>query len=393
MKPTTFKNKMVKINSLINLIPDAEDHDVFSDPEMKNMVFNAMPKSWRKRFQEVRRRSTTETLDNIAAFFDMHFKEEQHGIASSQNNNNCRNNDRNGRCNDGNDRQRNGSNQRQGESNGARNNGNRRHNDRNNRARDNHCNDNAQEATRSARSQGNRPADDNSVGTERTTATTESDPYSDNFAYEKEATLKDDNMPMTYITAKSKENSHTFKKVLFNSGGTYFSIMCSSVPHGTSLQSAKPKRLLSAAGLTMHDQVVKFDTMKFPEFSAAITVKDVNLLGMDDHGQKSYDIIIGRDLMKELKMLIDFDAEEVTFKDQAIPFQTRDQPVQDAHLANEPESDSDSNSNIDVLPPLIHYWDPDSSNNKSDDKSKPEEVNNNFLPMKLPLLKLLELLL
>ena len=133
-------------------------------------------------------------------------------------------------------------------------------------------------------------------------------------------------MPITYITAKYKENSHTFRKVLFNSSGTYSSIMRSSVPHGTSLQSAKPKCLLSAAGLTTHNQVVKFETMKFPEISAAITVNNIDLLVMDDHGQKSYDIIIGRDLMKEQNISIDFDAEEVTFEDQAIPFHKRDQP-------------------------------------------------------------------
>ena len=61
--------------------------------------------------------------------------------------------------------------------------------------------------------------------------------------------------------------------------------------------------------------------------------------------------------MKELKNLIDFDAEEVTFEDQAIPFHTRDQPVYDACFANEPESNRDSNSdsNDDLLQPLIQY--------------------------------------
>ena len=236
MSPTKFKNKMVKINSLINSIPEAKDHDVFSDTEMKNMVFNAMPKSWRERFQEVGRRSATETLDSIASFFDMYFKAEQRGSSSSQNNNNRRNNDRNGRRNDRNYCQRNGNNQHQGESNGARNNGNGRRNNGNNRAEDNHHNDNAQGTARGARSQRNQPADDISVGTARTSATTELDPYTDNFAYEKEATLKDDNVPMTYITAKSGENSHTFRKVLFDSGGTYSSIMRSSVPQSTYAQ-------------------------------------------------------------------------------------------------------------------------------------------------------------
>ena len=92
---------------------------------------------------------------------------------------------------------------------------------------------------------------------------------------------------------------------------------------------------------------------------------------MDNHGQKSYDIVIGHDLMKELKISIDFDAEEVTFGDQAIPFHTRDQPVHDARFANEPVFDSDSND--DVSPPLICYWDSNSSDNESDDKSEPEE--------------------
>ena len=341
---------MVKIKSLINSIPDAEDHDVFSDPEMKNMVFNAMPQAWRKCFQEVGRRSAAETLDSIASFFDIYFKEEQRGSSSSKNNNNRRNNDHNGCRNDRYNHQRNGNNQHQGESNGARNNSNGRHNDRNNHVGDNHRNDNAQGAARSARSQGSRPADDISVGTERTTATIESDPYTDNFSYEKEATLKDNNVPMTYITAKSGGNSHTFRKVLFDYSGTYSSIMHSSVLRSTSLKSADPKRLLSAASLTTHNQVVKFDTMKFPEFSAAITVNNVDLLVMDVHGQKSYDIIIGHDLMKELKISIDFGAEEVTFEDQAIPFHTRDQPVHGVCFANEPKSDSDSDNDDDVLP-------------------------------------------
>ena len=150
MSPTKFKNEMVKVNSLIDLIPDAKGHDVFSDPEMKNMVFNAMPKAWRKHFWEVGRRSTTETLDSTTAFFGVYFKEEQCGSPNSQNNNNHKNNDRNGRRNDHNDRQRNGNNQCQGKSNGARNNSNGRHNDRNNCAGDNHHNDNAQGAARSA---------------------------------------------------------------------------------------------------------------------------------------------------------------------------------------------------------------------------------------------------
>ena len=141
MPPTKFKNEMFKINSLINSIPDAEENDVFSDTEMKNMVFNAMPKSWRKRFREVGRRSATETLDSIRTFFDMYFKEEHCGSSSSQNNNQRRNNDRNGRHNDCNNRQRNGNNQHTGDSNNTRNNNNGRHNDRNNHVGDNHRNE------------------------------------------------------------------------------------------------------------------------------------------------------------------------------------------------------------------------------------------------------------
>ena len=84
MSPTKFKNKIVKINSLIDSIPDAKDHDIFSDQQLKNMVFNAMPNAQRKHFWEVRRRSATEKLDSIAAFFDMYFKEEQCGSPGSQ---------------------------------------------------------------------------------------------------------------------------------------------------------------------------------------------------------------------------------------------------------------------------------------------------------------------
>ena len=81
--------------------------------------------------------------------------------------------------------------------------------------------------------------------------------------------------------------------------------------------------------------------------------------------RKAMASIIGRDLMKELKISIDFDTEEVTFEDQAIPFHTRDQPVHDTRFANEPESDSDSDSADDIPLPLIRYWDPNSSNNES----------------------------
>ena len=77
-----------------------------------------------------------------------------------------------------------------------------------------------------------------------------------------------------------------------------------------------------------------------------------------------------------LWLSIDFDAEEVTFEDQAILFHSRDQPVHDACFANEPESDSDSDD--DVPPPLIHYWDPYSSNNESDNESEPKKEDDNF---------------
>ena len=75
MSPTDFKNGLVNINTLIASLPEADEQSSFSNQYLKTMVFNAMPRQWRKSFREVGRRVTTETLDSLASFFDIYHKD------------------------------------------------------------------------------------------------------------------------------------------------------------------------------------------------------------------------------------------------------------------------------------------------------------------------------
>ena len=64
---------------------------------------------------------------------------------------------------------------------------------------------------------------------------------------------------MTYVKAKIGTGTHTFCKVLFDSGGSYSSIMQSAIPEGVATHAIEPKRLLSAAGESVHNRDVTLD--------------------------------------------------------------------------------------------------------------------------------------
>ena len=82
MSPKDFLNAMSRMNTLIAMVPGLDETDRFDDRAMKNLLLNAMPKAWRKKFLEVGKRVSTESLDAMAAFFDFYHHTSDYGTTT-----------------------------------------------------------------------------------------------------------------------------------------------------------------------------------------------------------------------------------------------------------------------------------------------------------------------
>ena len=79
--PTDYKAQFVKLNLLIPIIPG--EPSSFGNDELKFLFLYSMPKNWRKKYREVGRKVSQDTLDAMAQFFDVYFKEESHSTSGS----------------------------------------------------------------------------------------------------------------------------------------------------------------------------------------------------------------------------------------------------------------------------------------------------------------------
>ena len=97
-KPSVFKNQLLRLNNQILLIPDAEENDKFYDTRIKSIYLSAMPSQWKKEFRKHGNKLSTQSIDELAQYFDIFHNESsnssnisRHTHANSNRNNNNNN--------------------------------------------------------------------------------------------------------------------------------------------------------------------------------------------------------------------------------------------------------------------------------------------------------------
>ena len=124
-------------------------------------------------------------------------------------------------------------------------------------------------------------------------------------------------------------------RVLLDSGSSGTVIHEDLVKH-LRVSKSTPTRWSTAAGKLQTDKVVRklrfilheFDTKKVIEWSAHVTKVKFN-----------YDLIVGRDLLQELVLVLDFKEEEIQWDGQSIPMKSVDATPNEAFVADEPTDD------------------------------------------------------
>ena len=86
MKPSKFKNALIKLNRRITLIPDSKDSDKLDDVRLRSIYYSAMPVAWQKDFKKVGKKLSTESLNDLATYFDLYFEPESSAKPSSNSN-------------------------------------------------------------------------------------------------------------------------------------------------------------------------------------------------------------------------------------------------------------------------------------------------------------------
>jgi len=124
-------------------------------------------------------------------------------------------------------------------------------------------------------------------------------------------------------------------KVLFDSGASETIVNNKLVINLRKKITEKPSQWTTAAGIvqTKHKAQIRFT---LPEFYENTIIKhNAHVLTSD----MSYDMIIGRDLLKLLGIHLDFTNDEIRWGDANIPMKSPDCTIQDFFIA-EPESTS-----------------------------------------------------
>ena len=69
---------------LIAMVPGLDENDCFDDRALKNLLLYATLKAWQKKFLEVGKQVSTESLEAMAAFFDFYHRTSDYGGTSQR---------------------------------------------------------------------------------------------------------------------------------------------------------------------------------------------------------------------------------------------------------------------------------------------------------------------
>ena len=77
---------------------------------------------------------------------------------------------------------------------------------------------------------------------------------------------------------------------------------------------------LSSSGVNQHHEYITLSKFFFPQFSVNIWLEDVELIIFDDSKHCAYDIILGRNIIKQFGFIINFAKNETSCLNVALPF-------------------------------------------------------------------------
>ena len=129
--------------------------------------------------------------------------------------------------------------------------------------------------------------------------------------------------PVVYITANKTQQTLTTRAltVLLDSDSSHTMMKKSSLPHATVPISISPRRTTTTNGVFSTDSTITLHMVKFPEFGNhcihQITADTFDSLTCQ------YDIILGRNVLKLMGVLIDFQAHTINWMGRAVPMKSR----------------------------------------------------------------------
>ena len=350
MKPSKFKDELVKCNRRISLIPGADDNSRLPEMRLRSIFHAAMPPNWRKEFKKIGKSIRDENLDDLATYFDLYFEEVPSNSSNQQssnqsdskphaNNNRPSNSKNNNKNNNGNNRSNGGTRGRPDPEQecpihgghkwkdcfdnkygpkfkppnpnaGVRGNGSRS---------ENHMNE-----SKSSGSDLSSPQRDSKRTDENDeTSTTEPNPYGDDFK-DNGPTNPNEPVPQAIVEARQGEISYT-GKALLDTGGSKSLIAKSRIPNNIKITKLDQEyQAVSAGGPVSHEEYVTFDKVCFPQFDVDVWRSNVEFIVFEDNGHSSYDLIIGRDVLQPLGFEFSFSKQTVTWMNATIPFGSRD---------------------------------------------------------------------
>ena len=146
--------------------------------------------------------------------------------------------------------------------------------------------------------------------------------YGDDFyGDENNATKK---VPQLRAKVKLGKISHVFNKVLLDSGGSKSLIARSKIPaHMKPSYSKNPFPAVGTSGTRTHKESIIFDRLSFPDFEMQSWISDVECFVFEDDGHSSYDLILGRDILKPIGMEMNFANEKINWQHVTLPFTER----------------------------------------------------------------------
>ena len=336
--PPNFKTEIESLKKKIEIIPGAAADDMHDEERLKAIYYDAMPKAWRSQFRKVGKKLREESLEEMAQYFDILYSEENNQRPNNKRTDHSHNGNQS-RSSSTNNQSRNGrpepedtcpvhgghkwkdcylnpygNNYRprsaaQGNNSGA----------RNNRNTQGDAHMNAQMNNTGNSDQNTNRDSSNPQGSE--SGTEDANPYGDEYH---SAVNSEEKVPQVRAKVKIGNTNHTFNTALLDSGGSKSLIARSKIPVSMKPKLSKnPFPAVGTSGTQIHKDSITFERLSFPDFEMPSWISNIELFVFEDEGHSSYDLIIGRDILKPMGIEMNFAREEINWQDVTLPFTQR----------------------------------------------------------------------
>ena len=322
-KPSVFKNQLLRLNNQILLIPEAEETDKFDDSRIKSIYFSAMPSHWKKEFRKHGNKLSTQSIDELAQYFDIYHNDStntRHTHShSNNNNNNNNNNQRNNKHYNNNDSKSTTPQRPKPDDICPIHGGHKWHFCIFNKDGPNYRPP-ARNATTTTSARSNENFNTEQLNETNDDNSTSIAPYDDEF---NSADPSNEPVPqiITEATSPASDTVFTFANCLLDSGGTRSLIPLSRLPNSIPRhKSIQPYSALSSSGVHQHHEYITLSKIRFPQFSTNIWLENVEFIIFDDSEHCAYDIILGRNIIKQFGFIINFAKNETSCLNVTLPF-------------------------------------------------------------------------